>query len=335
VDDAFAWRDYDVSFHVELRSSMYADVLRFSKPLVARLAAGPPPVDGLRPWAGPGRALAWPLTPLRRWAPQGSPDASLAPVHYVGCPAHGGGRGGGDRRGSRGNGARGPLRVFLGSRDDGAPDAGTPLLFAAGDHLGGVARAFVAAHRLREKQGAGCAAGDADCMARAIQRLAEAHLVADEEASNRDAAERGDVVANRAEEAATKIEASADVAEAPTVLAEAVAETTAAAAAAAELLPSEASTDNASAREGETSGVVEVGLAAVAVSPVAAQLKARMKERLASALERAKAEAEGAAAARAEAARAEALATAAAPMTPLKSGTPAPKPDGSWEFVLE
>jgi colicin import membrane protein len=174
-------------------------------------------------------------------------------------------------------------------------------------------------------------------MARAIQRLAEAHLVADEEASNRDAAERGDFVANRAEEAATKIEASADVAEAPTVLAEAVAETpaAAAAAAAAELLPSEASTDDASGREGETSGVVEVGLAAVAVSPVAAQLKARMKERLASALERAKAEAEGAAAARAEAARAEALATAAAPMTPLKSGTPAPKPDGSWEFVLE
>jgi len=53
------------------------------------------------------------------------------------------------------------------------------------------------------------------------------------------------------------------------------------------------------------------------------------------AVEQAKIEAEEAAAARAEADRDAAKAASSTPMAPLNTGKPAPKPDGSWEFVLD
>ena len=322
VDVACQWLDYDVTFHVELRPTMYGNKVQESKPLVARLSAPPPrrQTESLtpRPWFGPGRALSWDLTPLTRWATPGSPDGKLAPLQYVGCPSNSRSSSSGgirDISSSRnGNGVvQGPLRVFLGGGSSGkinGPDLGTPLLFASGDRLNGVARAFVATHRMHEKQGAGCDVGDVNCMALAIQGLAEGYLashVVKVEKEVRDASmEDRPAVGARYNEEEVQDYAAADI---------------------------------HSGVPPKDSGQSEVTAADTAgrrsTTPVAALLKDRMKERLMTAVEKAKMEAEEAAAARAEATQHAAQSVSSTPMEPLSNGKPSKKPDGSWEFILD
>jgi hypothetical protein len=239
---------------------------------------------------------------------------------------------------------QGPLRVFLG----GASDIGTPLLFTPQDRLNGVARAFVATHRLHEKQGAGCAVGDVNCMALAIQGLAEGSLASHVEKVKK---QEGQVL--------TEVNSTGDVRHVDNndgIIVEALSEekhatasnlnedsVTSSETVASEATPIDVSApsppepilDKPSADEGQLNKDDGFDSARMTTKPVAAMLKDRMKDRLMAAVEQAKIEAEEAAAARAEADRDAAKAASSTPMAPLNTGKPAPKPDGSWEFVLD